>query len=71
MDPKTIYCHGEAAEFPVEQFRRNKDGSLHMPYIHDIDPPHWATNGEPLKGDSTPGVEWVPFGPPDVVAEEE
>ena len=70
MEPETIYCHGEAAEFPVAQFRRNEDGSLHVPYIHDVNPPHWAANGEPIEGDNGPGVAWQ-FDLPGVEAEEE
>jgi len=56
MSPEKIYCHGEAAEFPVEQFRTNEDGSLHMPYIHDVHPSHWASTGEPIDDDGPPGV---------------
>ncbi len=46
--PETIYCHGEACEFPAADFRHNKDddNKLHIPYIHEVSPPHYWTGEE-------------------------
>jgi len=45
-EPRSIYCHGEAGEFPLEQFLR-RDGRLLIPHIHDVGRPHYALTGEP------------------------
>jgi hypothetical protein len=47
VEPKMIYCHGEAREFPVDDFRK-KDGKLCVPYIHKAEPDHYWT-GEDLE----------------------
>jgi hypothetical protein len=43
MQPKTIYCRGEAARFPVEEFRHLEDGTLAKPFIHETEIPHYVT----------------------------
>jgi hypothetical protein len=46
-EPEMIYCHGEAREFPADDFRP-KEGSdeRHVPYIHEVSPPHYWTGEE-------------------------
>ena len=68
MDTKLIYCVGCVREVPVAEFRRNERGELHVPYIHDVDPPHWATSGDALEAiipglaDLVPDVDLPPTG---------
>ena len=38
-----IYCHGEAAKFPDVEFRRDSDGSLCIPPIHERGNPHYTS----------------------------
>jgi hypothetical protein len=47
MEPKTIYCHGEAREFPADDFRKKKN-KLCVPYIHETEKAHYWT-GEDLE----------------------
>jgi hypothetical protein len=47
VEPKSIYCHGEAREFPAKDFV-DKKGELCIPYIHDTERPHYWT-GEDLE----------------------
>jgi len=42
---KQIFCHGEGDAFPEEQFSHLKDGSLLIPCVHDVPPPHYALTG--------------------------
>jgi hypothetical protein len=57
MVPKTIYCHGEASEFPVDKFKHNDDGEIHVPYIHKASPPHYWTGEEWKPGNRNGGEE--------------
>lgn len=46
---RMIECAGEGDQFPEEQFRRNPDGSLVVPYIHETANPHYAATGLPVE----------------------
>ena len=48
-----IFCYSEAATFPDSEFRRDQDGKLHVPYIHETGSPHYRT-GEPLSPGTNP-----------------
>ncbi len=61
MEPKTIYCHGEASEFPVGEFRKkaHNKGERHVPYIHNTSPPHYWT-GEECEPRGDNGIHNIP-----------
>ena len=44
MEPEKFYCHGEAEEFPSDEFYRDKDGAL----IHIVKQQHYAITGDPV-----------------------
>ena len=44
MKQKKFYCHGEADEFPADEFYRDENGAL----IHKVGQKHYATTGEPV-----------------------
>lgn len=53
---KTIFCHKELARFSEDEFRRDPDGSLHDPLIHETKRPHYANTGFPIEPDPIPGL---------------
>jgi hypothetical protein len=57
VEPKTIYCHGEARDFPAKDFRKKKK-KLCTPYVHKTENPHYWT-GEDLE----PSEINTPLGP--------
>ena len=50
---KTIFCHGEAQEFPSDQFGKDDDGNL----IHNVGRKHYAATGEYVKPVTVPGTK--------------
>jgi len=40
MADTPIFCHGEGRAYPANQFRRDQNGNLCVPYIHEVTQPH-------------------------------
>lgn len=49
-----VYCHGEAAEFPADQFYRDENGALVHNAGHEK---HYAANGDPVRTIIIPDAE--------------
>lgn len=62
--PRMIECAGEGDQFPEDQFRRNPDGSLMVPHVHETANPHYAATGLPVEqpggGGGASGGGYVP-----------
>lgn len=48
------YCHGEAAEFPADQFYRDENGALVHNAGHEE---HYAATGDPVRPNIIPDAE--------------
>jgi hypothetical protein len=59
-----IYCNGEPGTFPDREFRRDKEGRLKAPYIHETAIPHYITgeavDAEVIRGFNIPGLPGDP-----------
>ena len=53
-----IFCYAEAASFPDTEFRRDPNGQLHHPPIHETRSPHYRS-GQPLHSSPVPLVQIV------------
>lgn len=47
---KKFYCHGEAAEFPADEFYHDENGAL----IHKLGQEHYAATGDPVNSIKIP-----------------
>ena len=58
-----IFCEYEKLDFPESDFVHRNDGSLFEPYIHDVDPVHFAVGSRIVSASSTPSPSPSPTGP--------